>query len=175
MRGDAVLLRWATASETNNAGFEVQRLAGTAFERVGFVEGHGTTNEAQRYTYKVAGLAPGRHVFRLKQIDFDGTFAFSPEVEVTVEVPGLYRLSDVYPNPFNPQASFTLAVAEAQPVTVALYDLLGRQVALLYQGRMEADTEHRFTLDGTNLTSGLYLLQVRGRTFNTTRTVSLVK
>jgi hypothetical protein len=62
--GDAVQLRWTTASETNNAGFEVLH----------FVEGHGTTTEAQTYGFTAEELSAGRYVFRLRQIDYDGAF-----------------------------------------------------------------------------------------------------
>ncbi len=173
--GDAAVLHWRTDSERNNAGFEVQMKHGEAFEALGFVGGAGTTTEAQSYEYRAEKLAPGRYAFRLKQIDFDGTSVFSPTVELTVETPGTYQLSEVYPNPFNPRASITLAVAQAQDVTIALYDVQGRRVSLVHSGFLEADTQHTFTLDGANLASGTYVLQVKGATFSSERMVTLLK
>ncbi|WP_456429451.1 T9SS type A sorting domain-containing protein [Rhodocaloribacter sp.] len=173
--GNAAVLKWRTSSESNNAGFEVQAKNGADFETLGFVNGAGTTTEARSYEFRTESLAPGRYVFRLKQLDFDGAFVFSPEVEVTVETPGTYQLSEVYPNPFNPRASITLAVAQAQEVTIALYDVQGRRVSLVHSGFLEADTQRTFTIDGANLASGVYVLQVKGTTFAAERTVTLLK
>ncbi len=175
---DAVLLRWQTASETNNAGFEVhQMLPGDtgAFTLLGFVEGHGTTTEARAYAFRTKGLAPGTYRFRLKQLDFDGASEYSDLVEVEVGVPGTFALSPVYPNPFNPKARFELAVAAAQEVHVAVYDVLGRQMASLFRGTMEANARHPFEVDGGAWPSGTYVIVAEGETFRTRRTVTLLK
>ena len=174
--GEDVTLRWATASETNNSGFEVQmRRAGDAYEPVAFVPGHGTTTEAQTYTHTLAGLAPGAYTFRLKQVDFDGTTAYSPEVEATVGVPGAYALSAAYPNPFNPTAQFSLSVARTQRVRVALYDALGREVRVLFDGPVEGGEARTFTIEGDGLPSGLYVYRVVGERFSDAGRVTLLK
>ncbi len=170
-----VVLRWATASETNNAGFVVERKVEGKYVSLGFVEGHGTTTEAQSYSYTVSGLEPGPHTFRVKQQDFDGQFVYSQEVEVFVDLPEDYMLSDVYPNPFNPQAQFSLAVQQDQRVRITVYDVLGRQVAQLYDGTMAAQNMQTFTVDGSRLSSGLYLVRVQGERFTATRQVTLLK
>lgn len=173
--GGAALLRWETISETNNAGFEVEHQLAGAWRPLGFVEGRGTTTEAQHYTYRADGLTPGTHTFRLRQVDYDGTFDYSPEVEVMIGVPGTHVLSDIYPNPFNPQASFTLSVATAQHVRLAVYDALGRQVTLVYDGQLDAGQTQRFTLDGDGLPSGMYVLRAQGETFQASRSLVLMK
>ncbi|HYE96905.1 MAG TPA: T9SS type A sorting domain-containing protein [Rubricoccaceae bacterium] len=173
--GRDVTLAWETASETNNAGFEVQMLRGDAWTVLAFVEGHGTTTEAQAYAYTAQGLLPGTHSFRLRQVDFDGAFAYSPEVEATVGVPGSHLLTEAYPNPFNPQATFTLSVAQGQHVRVALYDALGREVAVLFDGEVEADQARAFTIDGSGLPSGLYVYRAVGEGFADAGRVMLVK
>ncbi len=176
--GGAVLLRWETASETNNAGFEVQRYSEGgegAWQVLGWVDGHGTTLEAQRYDYRIDALPAGAHRFRLKQIDYDGTFAYSPEVEVAVGLPTAYRLSPAYPNPFNPETAFSLSVARAQRVEVAVYDLMGRRVALLHDGLLEAQSTRAFTFEAATLPSGLYLIRAVGERFVASETVTLVK
>ena len=91
------------------------------------------------------------------------------------ELPEGYALSEVYPNPFNPQARFTLEVAETQPVLVELYDALGRRVATLHDGALAAGTAHAFTVDGRGLASGLYMVRATGETFTATRRVTLLK
>ncbi|MDX1548459.1 MAG: PQQ-dependent sugar dehydrogenase [Rhodothermales bacterium] len=178
--GDAVALAWATASETNNAGFEVQtRTASGApqdaeWRVLGFVEGAGTTLEPQQYAYRAEGVAPGPHAFRLKQIDFDGTFEYSPEVEVQVEVAGAYSLSSAHPNPFQTATRFTLTLAKAQAVRVEVYDVLGRLVTVLQDGPLEGGIPHVFTLEAGTLPSGLYAYHVSGETFAVTKPVVLV-
>jgi len=156
--GRDVLLTWATASEANNAGFEVQIQSPTSeipkWKPLAWVDGAGTTLEAQTYTYRLADLEPGPHAFRLKQIDYDGAFEYSPEVEVFIELPAAYALSAAYPNPFNPQTQFTLMVAARQHVTVDVFDVTGRRVARLHDGPLAADQLHRFThrFPGSHLT-----------------------
>lgn len=170
-------LSWETASEINNAGFEVQyrALDQDAFAPLDFVEGAGSTTEPQRYSYAVKDLDPGRYLFRLKQIDLDGAFKYTNNLEVTVEVPGTHFLSDAYPNPFNPQAQFSLVVPTEQNVRVELFDALGRSVSLLYDGVIEADTPMRFVVRGDDLPSGTYLYRATGETFSDAKQVALAK
>jgi len=170
-------LAWETASEINNAGFEVQyrALDQGAFAPLGFVEGAGSTTTLQHYTYSVNDLEPGKYLFRLKQIDLDGAFKYTDELEVTVEVPGTHFLSDAYPNPFNPQAHFSLVVPSEQNVRVELFDALGRSVSLLYDGVVEADSPVRFVVSGEDLPSGTYLYRATGETFAEAKQIVLAK
>ena len=177
LNGHEAHLTWETASETNNAGFFVEMDAGStgSFKELAFVEGRGTTEFAQSYAYRVEDLAPGRHGFRLKQIDFDGTFAYHPEVEVVVEMAERFVVEPVYPNPFNPQAQFRFAVQRAQPVRVELYDLLGRRAKVLYKGVAVAGQMQVVRIDGSDLPSGMYVVRVSGVSFVKAQTVTLLK
>ncbi|MEM1095876.1 MAG: T9SS type A sorting domain-containing protein, partial [Bacteroidota bacterium] len=170
-------LEWATVSETNNAGFDVEHQAPdqAQWQRLAFVEGQGTTLDAQRYTYTAPSLDPGTHRFRLKQLDYDGSFEYSAEVEVTVELTSSYVLSAVYPNPFNPSAQFSLSVRAAQVVEVGVYDLVGRRVALLHNGLLNPGRVHRFMLDAVGWPSGVYVVRVTGERFRALETVTLIK
>lgn len=173
-----VRLNWTTASETDNAGFEVHsKPAGLdqPFTVHAFVSGAGTTLEAQTYTHELTNLAPGRHLVRLKQIDFDGQFEFSPTVEVTVDLPDAYVLTGAYPNPFNPSTQFLLTVAEDQDLDIGLFDLNGRRVAEVYQGRIEANTQRAFRIEAGELPSGVYLYRITGLNFTASETISLVR
>ena len=173
--GNAAVLGWETSSELNNAGFEVQQKMNDDFVAIGYVSGNGTTDEAQSYSYTTGALAAGTHTFRLKQIDFDGTFAYSDEVsvEVTLETPSL--MSKAYPDPFNPQTQFTLTIARQQEVSIQVFDLLGRQVQTLYTGELAASEAHQFTFQASNLPSGRYFIRAVGEYFNNTQTVTLLK
>jgi hypothetical protein len=173
--GRNVQLSWATASETNNAGFEVQMRRGSDWSTLAFVQGHGTTTEAKTYSHTVADLTPGTHTFRLRQVDYDGAFEYSHEVEATVELAGSHLLSEAYPNPFNPSTSFSLAIARTQNVAVEVYNMLGQKVATLHNGRLEASENHRFTFEAGTLPSGMYLVKATGEHFAASTKVTLLK
>lgn len=95
--------------------------------------------------------------------------------EVTTETPDAYHLTPAYPNPFNPQTQVTLTLTEAQHVTVEVYNLLGRRVAELHDGRLAADQPHTFVFEASNAPSGIYLIRVTGEAFTTTQRVTLLK
>ena len=175
--GADVRLAWRTATETGSLGFEVEhRHLDEAFERVAFVESIGTTSEPQAYQHQVGGLAPGQHVFRLRQVDTDGTFTYSQEVEVTIGLDEQPALAVVYPNPFNPQTTLTLTLAQAQRVQVDVFNALGQRMAVLHEGTLSANTPHRFTFEGAGNASGLYLIRSVGEHFGQiSRAVTLVK
>ena len=168
--GNVADLRWETASETNNTGFEVQMDGGSGFSFVDFVQGAGTTLEATSYAFRVADLAAGSYRFRLKQVDLDGAFEFSPVVELSIGSSQAFALT-AGPNPFRQSASISLQVATAQDVTVAVYDLLGRSVARLFEGAMDADQSRTFSVDGSDLAPGLYVVRATGERFTTTRQI----
>lgn len=183
--GDEVVLRWRTASETNNAGFEVQQRPPAEeteddpeWRSTGFVEGMGTTATPQRYRHRVDELAPGHHVFRLKQVDFDGTFEYSPELEVVVATSDDYHLSPPYPNPLRgpgQRAHFSLSVAQDQHVVVDVVDLLGRRVARLFEGTMTANRSKSFTFDADQLPTGMYQIRSRGAYFSASTSLVVVR
>jgi hypothetical protein len=104
---NTILLRWATASELNNDRFEIERSMGNAnnFIKIGTQLGNGTTNLVSQYSYPDVNLVAGvtTYYYRLKQVDFDGTFAYSPIVQVEVGGNGRTRTNEwsIYPNPYS--------------------------------------------------------------------------
>ena len=167
--GAGVLLRWETASEVLNAGFEVQHRAPTAaaFAAIAFVDAAG---DAGRYTYRLPALPAGTHHFRLRQVDLDGRSAYSPEV--TVEVAPTQPVTvALYPNPFGTHATLDFTLATEQPVRVALYDVLGREVAVLLDGFAVAGQVVRLPVQTPGLAAGTYLLRIEGLRFVAQRTV----
>ncbi|MDX1438797.1 MAG: T9SS type A sorting domain-containing protein [Rubricoccaceae bacterium] len=175
VNGSDIDLSWLTSSETNNAGFEVQLRGDGSYQAMGFVDGHGTTTEQQSYSYTIPDLAPGTYTVRLKQIDYDGAFEYSPEVEVAVGVPGSHILTQAYPNPFNPQATFSLSVATEQHVEIGLYNSLGQKVDTIFNGTMAAGNARSFTINGAGLPSGAYYYRAIGTNFAETGRVMLLK
>ena len=172
-----VTLTWETASETNNAGFGIeQRAPGQpAFQEVGFVNGAGTTTAVQRYRFRANAPSAGRYVFRLRQVDFDGTTDYSPTVEVTVGPQGAYALVAAGPNPFRSRTAVELVVREAQQVRAQLYNVLGQRVATVFAGEVRPAEATRLEVQAQGLASGVYLMRVVGERFATTRRLTVVR
>ncbi len=179
--GNRTALEWQTATETNNAGFEVQIQPGdadtetTSWTTLDFVEGHGTTSKPRTYRYETKELDFGSYRFRLKQVDYDGAFEYSATVEVTLTMSEAFRLSAPYPNPFQNRANVALTVAEQQNVEIALYNTLGQRVAVVHSGPLAPNTKHEFKVNGGRLPSGLYLMRARGDSFSATRRLTHVR
>ncbi|PSQ86595.1 MAG: hypothetical protein BRD42_04455 [Bacteroidetes bacterium QS_3_64_15] len=169
-------LTWTTASETNNVGFHVEHRGPDAdqFASTGFVEGHGTTDAPQQYRYRTDPLDPGRHVFRLRQVDLDGSATRSDTVAVRVRLAEAATMQAA-PNPVRTQATVSLRVRTEQEVEVALYDVLGRQVRTVREGPLAPNRAHTLRVKAGDLSSGLYLLRADGEHFQRTRRITVVR
>ncbi len=155
-----VVLNWLTASELNNSGFEVQRRSGNEnFAAIGFVEGFGTTSQAQSYSFTDREAVSGNYTYRLKQIDFDGTFSYSPEVNVGVNVPAEFNLSQNYPNPFNPSTKINFNLTVDSRVSFKVFDILGQEVYSSLNQNYTAGL-HTITFDGSSINSGVYFYRL---------------
>ncbi|MBE0570664.1 MAG: T9SS type A sorting domain-containing protein [Ignavibacteriaceae bacterium] len=191
--GNVVTLFWQTATETNNSGFEIERAPSkstpkgetSGWQRIGFVEGKGTTTEIQSYSF-TDKPEPGKYKYRLKQIDFGGTFAYSPEVEAEVKAPNVFSLERNYPNPFNPSTKIKysipdVALRQAQSailVTLKVYDILGNEVATLVNGEQTAgayEVEFLTSSGIRQLVSGIYFYQLKAGSFIETKKMMLLK
>jgi hypothetical protein len=174
-----VVLNWATATEINNQGFEVERGVNGQFTKIGFVAGNGTTTQANQYTYTDRGLANGTYSYRLRQVDFDGTFEYSPVVEVDVNVPVEFTLGQNYPNPFNPSTTITFGLSVDSKVSLKVFDVLGQQVAVLVDGNL-GQGPHEINFDASSLNSGVYFYTIEakgvdGNSFMNTKKMILTK
>jgi len=177
--GASVTLSWKTASETNNAGFRVQRATEDGWTSLGFVDSKatgGTTTEAQSYRFNVEQeLGPGTHRFRLKQTDLDGTTHLSDVVSVDVQMSKALSLSAPAPNPVVQQAAISFAVKENAEATVSLYNTLGQKVSTLYQGTPPVGQAKDLTLSTDGLPSGVYLVRLQADGQSRTQRVTVVK
>lgn len=174
-----VVLSWLTASETNNSGFEVQRKSDSEYETISFVEGYGTTTSSQNYSFTDSDVQPGSYTYRLKQIDFDGTFEYSSEVEVDFEVPSEFSLLQNYPNPFNPSTKISFTLPVESHLTLKIFNLLGEEVTTLFNASMSSGF-HSINFDASNINSGIYFYQIEaqgidGSSFSEVKKMMLTK
>ncbi len=182
---NSVELKWTTATEINNSGFMIERnLRSTVesqsdWETLGFVEGNGTTTEPKVYSFVDKNLKPGNYSYRLKQIDLDGTFEYSSEVEIEISTPKEFALYQNYPNPFNPttKISFVVPNGVKNLITLKVYDVLGNEVATLVDEYKEAGSyEVEFNAGQTSgLSSSIYFYKLQAGDFVLIKKMVLMK
>ena len=157
-----VELKWATATEVNNAGFEIERsldlpaVGNLQWTKIGYVKGNGTTTERKSYLYTDENVSYGKYYYRLKQIDFDGSFKYSSIVNINISSPASFKLNQNYPNPFNPVTVIGFSIPYRSNVKLSVYNLLGQLVVKLIDGEKDAGS-YDIKFNAGNLTSGIYL------------------
>jgi hypothetical protein len=157
-----VTLFWTTATETNNAGFEIfRKQKGTAeWLKVGFVTGNGTTVERNSYSFIDPNLKSGIYGYMLRQKDYDGTFSdYQLQNEVEVVLPKSYSLSQNYPNPFNPSTKINFSLVESGTISIRVFNTIGEEITLLANGYYEAGS-HSVNFNASQLYSGIYYYQL---------------
>jgi hypothetical protein len=157
VRGTNVELQWSTATEMNNSGFSVEKNVNGSWNTLGFVEGAGTSNSPKHYSFTDANVASGSCSYRLKQIDRDGKFEYSQNVEVSVAgAPTTLALNGNYPNPFNPVTNISFTVPAAGLTSLKVFDVLGKEVASVFNGIAEPGTAYSVPFNAASLPSGIY-------------------
>jgi hypothetical protein len=178
--GNSVKINWMTATETNNAGFEVQRLEDSNIEKVqqwvniGFVSGKGTTTEPQNYLFSDNDLVAGKYQYRLMQLDYDGSFEYSNIIEVEVLNPNKFILVQNYPNPFNPVTRIQYQVSSISKVTLKVYDVLGKEIAILVNEQKEPGS-YEVNFNAVDLSSGIYFYSLHALSADGLQNFSSVK
>jgi serine protease AprX len=170
-----VNLKWVTATETNNYGFEVERKNNnSAYGSVGFVSGTGTTTNRVTYNFTDQNLSNNRYYYRLKQMDFDGSFEYSNEVQVDIIDLNDFQLYQNYPNPFNPSTKIKYTIPKNSFVKITLHDILGNEIRTLVDNSVQEGT-YEIQLDGSNLSSGMYFIRLSSENVQRTVKISLIK
>ncbi len=184
--GNSAYLQWTTLSESNNFGFNIERLAGGQhiWKKVGFAPGHGTTTAARNYSFVDQALAVNSYEYRLKQLDTDGAFEYSQVLTISIEEPETFALHQNYPNPFNPTTIIQYETRgnglEEYPRTeLFIYNLSGSLVRSLVE-QDEQPGYHSVTWDGKGnrgepLPSGIYVYRLRSSGFVKTKKMLLVR
>jgi len=163
-----IILDWITASELNNRGFEVeQSFDNESFTTLDFVLGSGSTTEQRNYSYTVKNTSAGLQYYRLKQLDYDGSYEYSPVVEIDGPLPVEYVLNQNYPNPFNPSTSISFSLPVESDVQLSLYNMLGQEVVDITNSQFQAGT-HKVYFNAKGLSSGTYIYLLRATGSNGT-------
>jgi hypothetical protein len=178
VRQSDVEVTWTTISETNNYGFEVYRKRNDNgdWEKLSFVEGHGTTLSPHSYSYVDHAVPFGSYAYYINQIDLDGKSQPFPEMNVMVGLaPGDYLLTQNYPNPFNPSTLIDFAVPQTGFATLKVYNTLGQQVATLFEGTAVGGRIYTRHFDASRLASGVYAYRLAAGSYVGTKKMLLLR
>jgi len=173
----SVDLTWKTLEEINNSGFEVERKTAESqsWQKVGFVEGHGTTSISYIYNFTDRNLSSGVYNYRLKQIDYNGNFEYhNLSSEVVIGTPVSFALSQNFPNPFNPETKINFQIPTDGFVSLKVFDNSGKEVATLVNQSMTAGF-HTTNFNASTLSSGVYFYRLETQGFVKVMKMALVK
>ncbi len=170
VNGHSVNLVWSTASEKNNAFFELYRND----RRIGTVQGSGTTTEKNTYSFTDENVTAGTYSYKLYQQDYDGTRKLAGETEATVGSPVNFTLDQNYPNPFNPTTVIKYSLPTESFVTLKVFDVMGNEVKTLVNEKKSAGS-YNVNFNAANLAAGLYVYQLRTENFVSSKKMMLLK
>jgi hypothetical protein len=171
-----VNLVWSTATEVNNAGFEIQRRSGTgSYVTVGFVVGKGTTTNISNYSFMDKDVPAGKYSYRLKQADLNGNYTISDAIEVNSNIPSAFSLEQNYPNPFNPSTIISFAIPEKSNVTMKIYSAAGQEVATVINNEQREAGTYNVNFDGKKLASGMYIYTITANGKMLSKKMTLIK
>ncbi len=170
----SVVLEWSTASETENAAFQIYR--NEAF--LTSVSGAGTTSVPHVYAYTDNTVRPGRQYdYLLVDLAYDGTVTAHYDQIQTVRIPDTganITIGNVYPNPGNPNMVLPIQLDAAAQITLTLFDLGGKRKQTITRS-VDAAGHYEIPLELNDLHSGMYLLHIESGTFSGTRKILLLK
>jgi len=175
-QGQRAVLSWQADAAPEIGGYVLEQARdGDRFQRLGFVDGVVTSQDAEPYRYTTSALNPGRYRFRIRRIREDGATTDSREAALRVGMRRTYELSPVAPNPVGERGTLRLRVRTPQRVRVSLYNVLGQRVQEVHDDFLAADRSHAITLDGSTLASGMYFVRIVGERFRDTRKLIRVR
>ncbi len=170
-----VNLKWNTHSELNNSGFILARKTDAGFGNMKFVKGMGTTTKPNQYMFQdeIKGYS-GSVIYRLYQQDFDGTITMLEELNVEVNAPEEFQLTQNFPNPFNPETVIRFGLPFSTKVNLEVYDILGNRIITLVNRKLEAGI-HDVKFNGSALTSGVYIYKLTTESGTLSRKMTILK
>ena len=179
--GEAVDIRWTTESESNSDHFIVERRNGSAWQNIsGNVAAAGHSSEARHYEVIDHNVQLGMtYTYRLIAVDVNNIRQVLDQSEVTLSEQNAvtieeYALYQNFPNPFNPSTTITFDLKNAGTVKLNVFDLLGREVAVLMNGYRESG-RYQVSFDAAGLPSGVYLYRIETSEFSSIQKMVLMK
>ncbi|MBK9405615.1 MAG: T9SS type A sorting domain-containing protein [Ignavibacteria bacterium] len=171
-----VILKWITAGELNNSGFDIERSAvNNSWIKAGYVAGNGTTNEPKTYEFRDRDLKSGVYNFRLKQIDFNGQYKYyNLSNSVEIGIPDKFALSQNYPNPFNPKTIIDFQLPENGNVKLSVYDINGKIVSVLINQFMPAGY-YSAAFNSSGISSGVYFYRLESGGLSKVMKMTVIK
>jgi hypothetical protein len=171
-----VELFWETATEANNYGFQIERKFedNSEWSKIGFVKGSGNSSSLHSYSYTDIPLQIGTYKYRLKQIDLNGHFKYSNEIEVVYNNVFNFSLNQNYPNPFNPSTTISYQLSEQGFVSIKVYDVLGKEMNTLVN-EVKQSGVHEVNFNASEYGSGIYMYRMSVNNFTQTRKMILLK
>ncbi|MEJ2615716.1 MAG: T9SS type A sorting domain-containing protein, partial [Ignavibacteriaceae bacterium] len=169
-----VVLNWETKTETNNHGFEIEKYLNDRWNNIGFVKGKGTTSEISKYSFIDKKINQSFIKYRIKQINLNGSYSYSGEVEINTNYVSKYELSRNYPNPFNPSTTINYTIPQNGYVVLNVYNSLGQQVAELVNKEMQTGS-YKVTWHVQNEPSGIYFYKITVNNFSQVNKMVLLK
>jgi hypothetical protein len=160
--GKTIRLNWSTATETNNSHFDIQRkFDATEWKTIGSIKGNGTTTQIQHYSFSddLRNSSSRKIFYRLKQVDLDGSFSYSNEINIDNNISSSFELEQNYPNPFNPSTKIRFNIPMIEKVKIEVFNAAGNKVATLLNGLKEAGS-HEVQFVAENLASGVYFYKL---------------
>lgn len=156
------VLRWNTASETNNSVFTVERSddGQNSWVTAGVVSGSGTTTEPRAYIFRDREANGAAFSYRLKQTDYNGAFRYYGPVQVNMEnIPDNYLTASNFPNPFNPVTTIAYALPSAGTLAISIYNAAG---ALVHQDMVSSSgaASGQVVWDAVNNSSSIYYIRL---------------
>jgi hypothetical protein len=178
--GNKVGLEWQTATEIDNYGFEIERreaeTENAQWRNISFIAGAGNSSNNISYTYFDENLNDDHYFYRLKQIDNDGSYTYSDEVEVKFDlIAEDFTLTQNYPNPFNPSTQIKFGFKEDTQASLKVYNTIGELVSVLFNSKAEAGNLYSVTFNADNLPSGMYIYELRSEKITEVRKMLLLK
>lgn len=168
-------LKWTTATELNNYGFQIERSnSKSEWENIGFVMGNNISNSPKDYLFIDRNPVIGNNYYRLKQIDTDGSFKYSDQIEVRFDNLLTFELAQNYPNPFNPVTKINYLIKEKVNVELKIFNVLGKEIMSLLN-EIKEPGKYSIMFDGSKLSSGLYYYQLKAGEFTETKKMMLIK
>lgn len=182
--GNNVKLSWATEFEENNSGFEIERKSVNSnneeWKKIGFVRGNGNSSSVKNYSYSDNNLSADKYNYRLKQIDYNGSFKYYILAnEVVIGTPSSFVLSQNYPNPFNPETIINFRVSKDSQVELKVYNIQGKEV-MNVMNEFKPAGFYSAKLNASTLASGVYFYRIvandgKGVQFTDTKKMQVIK